>query len=613
MKENDIEWEDTAGRFRVLAKWGTGGMADVYLARQGRRGGFDKLVALKVLREHIAEDPEFRAMFMEEVRTAALLNHPAIVQTFDSGQLGSRLYMVMEFFNGESLVRFARVVRREEGAFPAPLAAAIVKEVAEALHYAHTLRDLSGVPLELVHRDVSPSNVLISPEGRVKLLDFGIAKFATQVDSTRAGILKGKYAYMAPEQIAGEPVDHRTDIYALGVTLWQLLTGKKLFVGDSEIEVLRGVMNQAIPVPSSAGADCGPQLDAVVMRALSRNPSDRHETALEFARDLMTFLAAEAPGYDATNVIRDLMERHLNARTEQLRSILDEDNGIELGDEDSIPSFSGLSFQSSTRKLEALPIVEEGSRSSSRGPAERPDLRLRRRRWLQALIATAAIAIGLAAALATDGTRTLTITSQPDGAQVRLDDELVGVTPLELAIERDEVRRVSIESEGFDPWSQSLAAGEQPLAVHTVLTPSATALDPTPSRPSMDHVAAASPSFVGAECAGTPCEVRIDGEVVGNTPLARHPIPSNQSVLVELRRDGRQVARERLRLAAGELHRVMGAVPFANSRAPADRRRPADRRQPAKMAPPPAEATPTSMPASAPASEFDSNPYLRGR
>jgi serine/threonine protein kinase len=188
-------------RYRLLAKWATGGMADVYLARQ-QGAGFDKLVALKFLRD-AGDSSTFREMFLEEVRTTALLNHPNIVQTFDAGEISGRLFMAMEFVHGETLGKFARMVSRAGGSFPVELAVAITRDLAGALDYAHSLKNLAGTPMELVHRDVSPSNILVSFDGMVKLLDFGVAKVATKLQATSTGMIKGKFSYMSPEQARG--------------------------------------------------------------------------------------------------------------------------------------------------------------------------------------------------------------------------------------------------------------------------------------------------------------------------------------------------------------------------------------------------------------------------
>jgi hypothetical protein len=324
----------TVARYRVLAKWASGGMADVYLARQRGAGGFDKLVALKFLRAVGDEADSFYQMFLDEARTAALLNHPCIVQTFDVGAIDERPYMTMEFVHGETLGRFARSVRRARGRFPVDLAAHLTRELASALQYAHTLRNIDGEPLHLVHRDVSPSNALVSFEGAVKLLDFGIARVATQTHTTRAGVLKGKFSYMSPEQVSGEPVDHRSDIFSLGLVMWQLLTGEQAFQADSDPALLHLVSRAEIAPPSDAGVVCSSELDSIVMRALTVKAADRYQTAGAFAEALARYLAHVAPGYDGGKEIRLLMAEHFAERRERLAAAVKNSDGFDFGSQE---------------------------------------------------------------------------------------------------------------------------------------------------------------------------------------------------------------------------------------------------------------------------------------
>jgi eukaryotic-like serine/threonine-protein kinase len=312
---------EPSSRYRLLAKWASGGMADVYVARQQGAGGFDKIVALKFMREH-GDNPSLREMFLQEVRTAALLNHPNIVQTFDAGQIAERLYMAMEFVNGEPLGRFARAVTANNAPFPVELAVAIARDLANALEYAHTLTDLDGVPLQLVHRDISPSNVMLSFDGQVKLLDFGLVKVATKIQSTKVGVIKGKFSYMSPEQARGEALDHRSDIYSLGIVLWHLLTGKAAFDSENDADLMQAVLDPRIPPPSKAGARCSEVLDAIVMDALAPARDQRYSTAGEFATALSRYLTRTAAGFDATKLIRALMGAHFKDRKERLAQLI---------------------------------------------------------------------------------------------------------------------------------------------------------------------------------------------------------------------------------------------------------------------------------------------------
>jgi serine/threonine protein kinase len=297
-------------------------MADIYVARQQGMAGFDKIVALKFLRDIGDASSGVREMFLDEVRTAALLNHPNIVATFDADELGDRLFLAMEFVHGETLGRFARSVVSSSGRFPIELAVAIARDLANALDYAHALTHHDGTPLELVHRDVSPSNILLSFDGMVKLLDFGIAKVATQLTATGAGVIKGKFSYMAPEQARGHDVDRRADIYSLGIVLWQLITGKAAFEARSDGELLRMVANPLLAAPSVTRTECSEALDEIVMTALAPRVSDRYETAGEFATALSRYLTRHAAGFDATKLIRGLMTVHFRDRRDKLAALV---------------------------------------------------------------------------------------------------------------------------------------------------------------------------------------------------------------------------------------------------------------------------------------------------
>jgi serine/threonine protein kinase len=276
-------------------------MAEVYLASATGAEGFMKEVVIKVVRSHLARDPQFVTLFIAEAHLASRLNHPNIVQVFDFGKQDDTYYLAMEFIRGTSLIDLRKRCREVGTPFPPLLAAEIGAQVARGLHYAHTLAT-GGV----VHRDVSPHNVLLSFDGAVKLTDFGIAKAANS--NTAPGVLKGKYAYMSPEQARGEEVDARTDIFALGIVLWELLTGGRLFDGDSDMAVLRAVASSAIAPPARLNPDIPQPLSDIVMQALSRNVRERVQTASELDKALSNFLL-EGPEALDTTAVGDFVQR----------------------------------------------------------------------------------------------------------------------------------------------------------------------------------------------------------------------------------------------------------------------------------------------------------------
>lgn len=274
-------------------------MAEVYLAQATGPEGFSKDVVIKVVRSFLSSDQQFIDMFIAEARLSSRLNHANVVQIFDFGKHEQSYFIAMEYVRGASLYDLRQRCREQGVPFPPTLVAEIGAQVARGLHYAHSLAD-KGKLLGIVHRDVTPHNVLLSFDGAVKLTDFGIAKASSS--HTAPGVLKGKFAYMAPEQARGDTVDSRTDIFALGVVLWEMLTGGRLFDGDSELAVLRAVQDSLIAPPSRLNPDVPPELSEIVLKALSRPPGDRFQTAFEFDKALATFVLRAAKSVEDTSV-----------------------------------------------------------------------------------------------------------------------------------------------------------------------------------------------------------------------------------------------------------------------------------------------------------------------
>ena len=275
------------GRYVVRRKIAEGGMAEIFLAASRGPEGFEKEVVIKRVRSALASDPSFVQMFIAEARVASKLNHPNIVHIFDFDQHGDSYYLAMEYVRGKSLAEIQRRTRELGSPVRPVLAAQIALEVARGLSYAHRMTD-HGRALNLVHRDVTPHNVLISFDGSVKLTDFGIAKAGNRASTV--GMLKGKFAYMSPEQARADVVDARTDIFALGITLWELLTQGRLFDGDSDVAVLRAVQERPIEAPSLLNPEVDAELSAIVLKALERQPSMRYQTAHEFERALQQYV-----------------------------------------------------------------------------------------------------------------------------------------------------------------------------------------------------------------------------------------------------------------------------------------------------------------------------------
>ncbi len=284
------------GKYIVLAELGRGGMAQVYLALSRGQSGFNKLVVLKLLRSHLAEDPEFLEMFLAEARLAARLNHANIVQTYEVGFEAGRHCIIMEYLEGRTLTELETATRSQP--MPLSFGVRILAEALAALHYAHELCDVDGLPLGIVHRDVSPHNLIVTYDGQVKLgLDFGIAK-ATQDDArTKTGVFKGKLRYTAPERLTTDVNDRRSDIFSVGVLLWQLLTRRHVWAGMNDLTVMQHLSNRTrIPSPRSVVADVPRQLEQICLKALDPLPDARFQTAAEMEDALEEFLANESGG-----------------------------------------------------------------------------------------------------------------------------------------------------------------------------------------------------------------------------------------------------------------------------------------------------------------------------
>ncbi len=280
----------SVGRFQLLAELGRGGMARVYLAVARGPANFEKLLAVKLLREELAGDPELVSMFLDEARLAARLNHPNIVQTYEAGREGEHCFLVMDYLEGPSLAGLLRQAGR--GAMPLDLHVMVLAEVLAGLHYAHGLCARDGTPLGVVHRDVSPKNVIVTFEGQVKLVDFGIAKAADASAQTAQGVFKGTTAYAAPEQARGLPVDARADVFAAGVMLWEALARRPLASRGAELAAFASRVAGAEPRASDVAPDAPPALAAICERAMAFEPSERYPTALALRDELEAWLAA---------------------------------------------------------------------------------------------------------------------------------------------------------------------------------------------------------------------------------------------------------------------------------------------------------------------------------
>ncbi len=311
------------GKYRLLANLGRGGMADILLAVGTGTAGFSKLQVIKRLREETAEEPEFVKMFLDEARLAARLNHPNVVQTFEVSESTDDLFMVMEYLDGVPVNRLLSRGRQRGEPLPLPMAMRIVCDALAGLHYAHELRDYDGKLLNVVHRDASPHNIFVTYDGQVKVLDFGIAKASTQESETKAGVVKGKISYMAPEQVRGSAVDRRTDVFILGVVLWEVLAGRKMWESKSEAEIIGGLMQGRLPSLAEAAPGVDPALVAICERCLEAEPDRRYASAQELRAALIE-AQSRAGGLADHEELGRHVDKLFGEKREEIRRTIDE-------------------------------------------------------------------------------------------------------------------------------------------------------------------------------------------------------------------------------------------------------------------------------------------------
>ncbi len=290
------ERERKFGRYRLKYQIASGGMASVFLAGAAGAAGFEKPVAIKRMHPHLARRKAYVDMFLDEAKITSRINHPNVCQVFDFGEMDGAYYMAMEYLVGEPLstvLAYVQKAKLQSSPKWLAIAARIMASVCEGLHASHELRDSSGQTLEVVHRDVSPSNIIVSFDGGVKVVDFGVAKARGRIHQTTTGTLKGKFSYMAPEQVRGQPIDRRADVWSVGVCLWEMLTCKRLFKRGSEMETLLAVGQGDIPSPSALNPVVPPSLSAIALHALERDVNNRYATTREVSRALEAWLRSQ--------------------------------------------------------------------------------------------------------------------------------------------------------------------------------------------------------------------------------------------------------------------------------------------------------------------------------
>ncbi len=371
------------GRYQLLAKIATGGMAEIWLARQTGIGGFEKIVVVKRILPHLATEKAFVEMFLDEAVIAAQLNHPNVVQIYDLGQADDDYFIAMEYLEGESLGHLVSQGVQKGKPISAALSASIMAQVCDGLHYAHTFEDDEGNPLGIVHRDISPHNIIIMFSGVAKIVDFGIAKAATKMHQTQVGTLKGKLAYMAPEQCMGHKVDARSDIFALGIVLWELLARKRLFKRDAEPMIIRAIMDEPIPKVRDVRESVPEAYAAVADQALQKEPEERFQSAAAMGAALRSALQMENADSSVRAIARyvhDVFGDHARTKKRILKEIREKGSASVAvrnlkPKSDSMPSHSSRSQvagKASEEDLSAPTVIRASEEDEAEAEAAKP-------------------------------------------------------------------------------------------------------------------------------------------------------------------------------------------------------------------------------------------------
>jgi len=321
------------GKYRIVSELGRGGAASVYLAFARGESKVNKLVVLKALHPESAGDSEAQSRFIDEARVAAQLNHANVVQTYEVGKEGDRNVIVMEYLEGHTLNQVVRRAKAKGETFPLAFHLNVLCHALEGLHYAHEFRGYDGQSLDLVHRDVSPQNIFVTYDGQVKVLDFGIAKVAGASTKTQIGTIKGKISYMSPEQMRGDPIDRRADIFSIGCMLWGIATGVKLWKDMSDVHIIRSVVRGEIPTVESANPNCDPDFARIVNKAVMFDPAGRYATALDLQAALQEYCLAHSLGSSQKELGNHVSKAFSGIRAEmkaqverEISRILDEDS-----------------------------------------------------------------------------------------------------------------------------------------------------------------------------------------------------------------------------------------------------------------------------------------------
>lgn len=561
---------ESFGKYFLIDKVAVGGMAEVFKAKTFSHGGFEKLLVIKRILQHLSDNGEFVDMFIDEAKISVLLQHPNIVQIYDFGKIRDNYFIAMECVEGKDLKIILRKLAERRKLLPTEYAVYVAHEVCKGLDYAHKKTSLKGDPLGIVHRDMSPSNIIVSYTGEVKIADFGIAKAEISVYNTKDGVLKGKFEYMSPEQASGIPIDHRSDLFSVGIMLHEMLTGRRLFKSESEIKTLERIKAADVKPPSATNPNVPARLDEIVMRALSRDSKDRYLDAKELQTDLLEFMYPSTP---------DVTREHLAHFMQQVFV---------------------------TEIAEERERLEEGTRLASALAAEAPELELdvswqeagsgSTLRPVQSRVpyVVAALAILLAAGAAayltfheekpqvveklvevqaprpTTGTIDVRVTPAVP-ATIKLAGQVIGQGPNLLydKVEPGKDLPLEIEAEGYLPFSDTvtLEAGDR-LRLPVVLRPVPVAVTPTPTpTPTPERTTTQAPKAtpeapgrLSVNVSEGWAEVYVDGQKIEDTPVYNYEISAgSHTIKVVNPKTGFEATRS-VRIQSGKAEKIFFQV-----------------------------------------------------
>lgn len=561
------------GKYVLVDHIATGGMAEIFKAKRYGHGGFESLLVIKRILPHIGKKPDFVEMFIDEAKISVALQHPNIVRVFDFGKLpgvdelgkpAENYFIAMECVDGKDVRYLLRQLARRQRYLPDRFAAFIAFEACKGLHYAHQKSDLHGQPYGVVHRDVSPSNILVSYEGEVKVADFGIAKAESNAYETKDGVLKGKFEYMSPEQASGAAVDGRSDVFSLGIVLYEMLTSRRLFKTGSDVDTLKMIRDQDVVAPSKLKPDVAPALEAVAMRALSRNVDERYPSAQAMAEELREYLFPASPD-TLREELSDFLSELFDAEMTEERSRLQagSERAFELNEQgvwDWDGNTSTMSHTAQTAVRLVVPTIAGGLIAIVLGMGLLGGAAFVFRNELVAML-------GQETAVATRGTLELLVVPDAvlyidgvrrgEGATITVPDLPPGTFLVRLDAEGYE----SLEKTVVIEVGKTVKLAEQ-LSARPAKAPKAPkAVEPAPSGDG--GADADSPPRLVLISSPSGAVAYVDGKEVGSTPttFTTRPGVAHQ---VEMRLDGHDAASQKVAgLDMGERRRVSLTLPEA--------------------------------------------------